>query len=251
MKRIVQDPSRYHRPIGFSAFRDINPTRLRLFAAVAIEFTSLESMVDFALRELLRLPLDDTNVISRINGLGSKIEIIKSITRNSPTLKGEPAELIASCLGEIAVLKTFRDAVIHADIHDPSATMARSPIKHGKPYEVDLRVTTLRALVIRILGMQREMQSVIGVTGHHFDEIDLETNGYLNAAQVINSVIVQRHFRQLREQHKRRKALPKIATLQDERTPPTAPSRVTPEQAQQLVVPSQPRARQASLAPLP
>jgi hypothetical protein len=64
MKRVIRDPSRYYKGVGFDVFKEVNPTRLKLIASVAIEFTSLEAMVDYAVRTLLSL-YDDTEVVSR------------------------------------------------------------------------------------------------------------------------------------------------------------------------------------------
>lgn len=216
MKRVIRDRSRYYHEVAYNALTEINPTRLKLIAAVAIEFTSLEAQIDVVLRDLLRLDWDETDVTSRINGFDGKVAIIKSVTAASPTLSGEPAKLVASTLGEIGTLKTYRDAVIHANIHEPKATMAQTSIKHGKPYEVDISVKTLRALLGRIRGFQMEMSAVFSVTSHHFTEVDLESDNYKDASEVINGRYPQLHLRQLRKRQTMRKSLPVIPKLQEE-----------------------------------
>jgi hypothetical protein len=222
MKRIIRDQTKYFKAKAFNALRDINPTRLKLMAAIAIEFTSLEGLIDFALRTLLKFEIDETEVISRINGFEGKVAIIKSIIRDSATLKGEPATMIAGTLGEISVLKTYRDAVAHADIHEPEAQMARTSIKHGKPYEVDISIRTLRALFGRIVEFQNEMVDALRVIEHHFSEWDLEDAQYADASVVINGQIFQQHLRQLRKRQTRRKSLPIIPKLSEEPPPQLA-----------------------------
>jgi hypothetical protein len=172
-------------------------------------------MIDYALRELLHIDHDDTDVTSRINGFEGKVAIIKSVTKRSTTLRGEPARLIADTLGEISVLKTYRDAVAHAHIHAPDAEMVQTSIKHGKPYEVDISTTTLKALFDRIVGFQMEMVDALRVMQHHFDEFDLETNDYSDPSEVTNGQPFQAHFLQL-QSRSNRKSLPSIPQLAEE-----------------------------------
>jgi hypothetical protein len=216
MKRVAQDVSKYLKAVSFNALKDINPTRLKLFAAAAIEFTSLEHLVDICLQTLIGLQMDEVDVVPRIAGFDAKSEIIKSICRDSETLRGEPATLIAVTLGEIGKLKACRDAVIHANLHHPKATIARTSVKRGKPYEVDLSVNTLRKLVQRIRGIQLEMVSALRMSEHHFSEIDLEMNGYRFAVEVTEHKVFQRSLTRLRARHARRKFLPKIPVFHDQ-----------------------------------
>jgi hypothetical protein len=220
MKRVIRDRSRYYKEVAFNALRDINPTRLKLIASVAIEFTSLEYMVDFAVRDLLHLDWDETDVVSRINGFDGKVGIIKSATQESATLRGEPATLISATLGEIGILKTYRDAVIHANIHEPRATLVRTSIKHGKPYEVDLSIRALRALNGRIFGLQKEMSAVLEIMGHHFTEWDLDLEGYASASAITDSKFFRARLARLRKRHSSRKFLPTIPKLEEERSTP-------------------------------
>jgi len=37
MKRVVQDPSRYFREVSFDALKDMDPKRLLLIGAIAVE----------------------------------------------------------------------------------------------------------------------------------------------------------------------------------------------------------------------
>ena len=217
MKRIVSDRTCYFKEeTKFAALTDIDPERLKLFAAIGIEFTSLEALIDFGVRELLRLRTDETDVVSRINGFDGKVGIFKSVTQSSATLRGEAATRIAHTLGEISKLKTYRDAVAHANIHNPNAEMARTSIKHGKPYEVDISIPTLSALLGRIMGMQKEMVAALSVSAHHFTEWDLEDHDYADASEVTNNPHFQQHLAQFRECQANPKLLPTISPLREE-----------------------------------
>ncbi|HEX3500623.1 MAG TPA: hypothetical protein VHT04_14995, partial [Stellaceae bacterium] len=138
------------------------------------------------------------------------------ICAGSPTLAGEPASLIAETLGEIGVLKTYRDAVVHAKIHDPKAKIARTSIKHGKPYEVDISVPTLKALYQRIMGLQKEMVASLRMIERHFTEDDLETQEYSGPNEVINGPFFQEHLAEFRERRSSRTLLPTIPPLNEE-----------------------------------
>lgn len=216
MKRIIRDKSRYFREEAYNALTDIDPERLKLLAAIAIEYTSLEVMVDLALRDLLRLDWDETDVVSRINGFEGKVAIIKATSQASATLKGEPATLVADTLGEIGVLKTYRDAVAHADIHEPKAEIVRTSTKHGKPYEVDISISTLTVLFNRVMALQVEMTHAFRVLSHHFDHDDLEMGKYSDASEVISGRPFQEHLAQLRDYQSSRRLLPAIPKLPEE-----------------------------------
>jgi hypothetical protein len=159
------------------------------------------------------------------------------------TLKGKPSRLVAECLGEIGIVKGYRDAVIHVDIHAPKAKMARTTIKSGKPYEVDLSLKTLRALVRRIQFLQREMVTAATVIEHHFNEIDLEMNNYPGPESITKGRFLRRKMRDLLRYRQRRVSLPAIPKLREERSTREPNKRLSADEVAEQMVKTSPQVR--------
>ena len=143
--------------------------------------------------------------------MDGKCEIIKAIARESGTIYGEAAGLVAEAVGEVETLKQCRDAVIHARLHDPKADVAHTFSRRGKVYEVFISETALQTLYARILASQKEMQDVIGMLAHHFPHYDLiEHEGDTDPNGVRAGQYFQVNLARLRERQTHRRSLPEI-----------------------------------------
>lgn len=148
--------------------RDVSKRQLANIGAVSIAYNEMEEALDLLLTFALGIwSVTGPQVTSRINGTDGKIAIIRAAVRDVSLIKGatdfagKPSfpDLIDRSLEHegFALLKQYRDAVIHAHKFDVPTAIARTSVKRGKPYEVLMSVEVLKALYTRLVLVRNEL----------------------------------------------------------------------------------------------
>ena len=165
---------------------DVDPERLRLIGAIALDWNFLEDTVDECLHVSVHWPYElRVEIASRINGLEGKFEILKAAVDVYRIL--EPAEkvLIKDTIGAISVLKTFRDAVIHMRLADPKSDIGLTHPKKGGAYEILTSIPALRSLHTHIETVAEEAIFVYRILEpYYFDEWDLAPEGPFDPKEI-------------------------------------------------------------------
>jgi len=145
--------------------RDVAKRQLRNIGAVSIAYNEAEATLDLFLQFALRLwPGVAGEVTSRINGADGKIAIAKKAIADLSRSSGfgvsqHIPDLVTKSLEHdgFALLKQYRDAVIHAHKFDVPTAIARTSTKRGKPYEVLMSATALKGLYDRLVLVRNEL----------------------------------------------------------------------------------------------
>lgn len=152
-----------------NVLRDVSKRQLAHIAAVSIAYNEMEEALDLLLIFSLGIWANvGPQVTSRINGTDGKIAIVKAAVRDMTSLRnvsdfvvGSPdfSELLDKSLEHegFALLKQYRDAVIHAHKFDVPTAIALTSVKRGKPYEVLMTKEALKALYDRLVLVRNEL----------------------------------------------------------------------------------------------
>lgn len=132
--------------IEYDILTEVDPRRLQLIGAIALEWNFIEDMIDECLSNVLGLDAETkADVTSRINGLDGKFEIIKKGVGQSYVMVEQDINDVRACIGNISTLKTYRDAVIHLRLTRPNADIGWTSPKRGA---TDKFLATADALAI-------------------------------------------------------------------------------------------------------
>lgn len=165
MKRKSSEWSKEYSSVGaYDLRKDFGDERLIHVGAICLVWNLLEDSIDVVLVICLELlpPIWD-HVTSRIHGIDGKIAIIKSALKNLRWASGKQYEMIAGSLGAAELYKKYRDAVIHARVHDPSSPYAPSFKNKGDTIEVLVSLDALQNLLQRIRIVQEELGHITHV----------------------------------------------------------------------------------------
>ena len=127
-------------------FNNLSIDQLAYIGAVAMLFNDLETEIDGMCAMCLATNIQPNEVLSRINGLEGKVEIIKHAAKQSGFNETE-MEILCQTLGRgggFLELKGFRDAVVHADID--MTTALPNCAQRGKYGDVLLAIDCLKGL---------------------------------------------------------------------------------------------------------
>lgn len=95
------------------------------------------------------------DVISRINGLERKQNLIKHAIRRYLSFNVPVGDLLCVTIGGINNARQYRDAVMHARMLDPDSVVANTFTKKGTVYEVPVSVEAL-CWLNDLIGLLRE-----------------------------------------------------------------------------------------------
>ncbi|HEV2605197.1 MAG TPA: hypothetical protein VGU24_16215 [Microvirga sp.] len=141
--------------------RDLTTEQLAEIGAITLAYNQVENHIDWMLTQSLRIPVTlHFDLVTRINGIDGKIHLLKQGTKH---LLPEPQrEALADCLGEGAfkLLKGYRDAVMHARVHDALKGIGHGIERRGKQHEVLLTPTALRGLYDHLNAVAKEMSAL-------------------------------------------------------------------------------------------
>jgi hypothetical protein len=204
--------------------KDYTEKQLAGIGSVALAYNDAEIQIDvlFSFAFGLSGP-SSLEVTSRINGIDGKIEIVKTALRE---LNASPEfqTLIASSLGNdgFALLKQYRDAVIHARDLDAVSGIAFTSVKRGKLYEVLLTIKALDGLYERLVLMKLELveASIIATrlsTIRQMDRLARQMHDFLATqhefparTKAKSEQAIQAVMSRYREHQKRRLSLPPL-----------------------------------------
>ncbi|WP_341631882.1 hypothetical protein [Sphingomonas agri] len=120
---------------AFDFLEEVDPDRLRLIAAITLQWNWIESAIDVILTTGLRIDSDIwVEVQSRINGFDGKVAIIKAtLPHNTPA---KMRERIGRTLNACEQFKTVRDHIIHMRLASPDEQVSESFQRRGATKEV-------------------------------------------------------------------------------------------------------------------
>jgi hypothetical protein len=195
----------------FDTFRDVDPERLRYWAAICLEFNyaekTLDECVGLAIRAHTSLFLE---VSSRISSIEAKKDLVKAGVQVAPTLAGEPANLIFDSLSFFFGCKQHRDVIAHSAIFHRNANIGFSYVRQGSTYEVDLSLETLSIVYDHVFQGGLEIASVFRMVEHIWDEWDLAPEGDMEIGAIRNSAGFKRSVSALQSLQAQRRSLREI-----------------------------------------
>lgn len=142
-------------------FDNLSVDQLAYIGAVAMLYNDLEQIIDEMCAKCLTDTIHPQEVLSRINGVEGKIEIVKHASKQWAFDPNEIATL-GETLGESGFLelKRLRDAVVHARVFDMTTSVARTRARKGKVGDVLLAHDALMGLFLRMQEMRVELSSI-------------------------------------------------------------------------------------------
>lgn len=141
------------------AKRSLSKEQLAGIGAVAIAYNYAEQTIDRMLPPALGLTVTTyKGVVTRINGMDGKIEIIKDAALDL----GMPEEMqkfLSVSLGQdnFGLFKKYRDAVIHTKIFDPALGIGELIERRGKHMQVLITAEALDSLYEHIVALTNEI----------------------------------------------------------------------------------------------
>jgi hypothetical protein len=136
---------------SYRVLEAVSAERLWLIGAVCLEWNYIEDMVDGCVGWATHIELDmRRDVISRINGLDGKFELIKKGARLNPVFSPAHVHAISGTIGAIAEYKKYSDAIIHARLFDPKPDIGGTAPNREETHDILLSEATLKALFHRM-----------------------------------------------------------------------------------------------------
>jgi hypothetical protein len=165
-------------------FEDLSSEQLEYVGAVAILYNSVEDQVDSLCAEGLRIPIHNAEVLSRLNGIEGKTELIKIAAKHWGFSEDEQI-FLAEAVGKggFMLLKKWRDAVVHSRVYNSRTSMALVPERRGKFSQVLLSTDALIGLYSRLAWLRAELFWLLRIlerrTRLSRGEIDAQHRGLL------------------------------------------------------------------------
>lgn len=159
---------------SFDVLNDIDPEKLKLFAAVCMTWNYIETVLDSCLGYALKIDVEMFGeVSSRINGIDGKIALIKKALEVG-RVDGSSALSLRKTLNAVEVYKKYRDGVVHVRISSPLLDVADTIQKRGVTDEVLISNEALEALYQRFSFLGNEMIQLFMLL-HHCAMADIAT----------------------------------------------------------------------------
>jgi hypothetical protein len=149
---------------GFRSIKeDVSTDQLAGIGAIVLIYNYAESAINRMLPVALGLSSGVyLSVTTRINGIDGKIEILK-LAAADIGLPQDMRDFLADSLGNsgFSLFKKFRDAIIHARIHDPALGYGEVIESRGKMSQVLLTAEALTILFDHIEALKDELFSFL------------------------------------------------------------------------------------------
>jgi hypothetical protein len=145
---------------------DIPQAQLAGIGAVALSYNYAENTVNRMMFLCMGIPIGMyRDVVTRINGVDGKIEIVKRGAKEQLNLPCEIVEFISVTLGDghFKLLKKYRDAVIHARIVNKVTGVGELLESRGRHTEVLLTKDALMGLYKRLKEIRMELACLLMV----------------------------------------------------------------------------------------
>jgi hypothetical protein len=203
MKRT--SPLRHNGVRSSDPFTNLTTEQLTYIGAVAMLYNDVEAEVNQLCATGLHIPINDDEVLSRINGIEGKYELIKLCAAYWGWTAQERNHL-SEALGKGGFhgLKTWRDAVIHARVFDIKSSVARVAERRGKTAEVLLAPDALKGFYDRLVWMRVEIDTLDTIMAR---KRALHTASYPGRKEQLSQEI-EASWIQAREHQTRRLSLP-------------------------------------------
>lgn len=143
--------------------QDVPQAQLAGIGAIALSYNYAENTINRMLFLAIGMPIAlYRDVISRINGIDGKIEIVKRGAKERLCLSPDIQEFISVTLGDggFKLLKKYRDAVIHARIVNRVTGVGELMESRGKHSEVLLSKAALMGLYQRLEAIRDELAAL-------------------------------------------------------------------------------------------
>jgi hypothetical protein len=145
--------------------KDLSQHQLAAIGAIAMAYNKVEEEIDdlFGAATQLRDPLF-LEVVTRINGMGGKIDVIK-VAANFYGVDDEDKRCLEESLGENVFLrlKGYRDAVIHSNLINAAIGVGIRVNRRAKINDVLSNKEALDALYIHLLALAEELSCAASV----------------------------------------------------------------------------------------
>jgi hypothetical protein len=192
---------------AFDFLTEVDPERLRLIAAITLQWNWIEAAIDVMLAVGLRVETDLwVEVQSRINGFDGKIAIMKAALRasNVPELMREK---VAKTLNACEQFKTIRDHIIHMRLASPDEQVSETFQRRGATKEVYAATEPLRQFY-RMLRAHWDEIHWLGYIHLHITKALLLDQGDPEREQAIEEV--KSDLVQFLESQRKRESLPPL-----------------------------------------
>lgn len=190
---------------SFDFYEEVEPKRLQAIGAISLAWNWLEGALDTAFAVAFDIhPTLWTEVISRINGMDAKLELLRRSARLYEDVS--PSwwiETISKTLNAVGSHKTYRDGVIHVRLVHPDAQVADTPRRKGNLDEVLVSQQALDGLYRRIRLLAQEANLVAS----YFTNRWLTTNGSSEAQQLEAAELLVNGMKQLQDLQRARESL--------------------------------------------
>lgn len=147
---------------------DLTKEQLVNIGLVAMTYNEAEARVGVVLSSLMGFtPEESFEVLSRMGGIEDCVGLIQFKFRVLCAPKSLQT-LVSQTFGSDAKsgfsqLKSYRNCIIHAQVHNASLGIAKTPGKKGKTYDTLLTVEALNAVVIRLEHMINELSELSNI----------------------------------------------------------------------------------------
>lgn len=148
--------------------RDLSQGQLAGIGAVAVAYNYAEAVIDKMLTQVTGVRGDiGVHLMSRINGVDGKIELIK-MKAVELNLADDVRRGLSEALGEggFKLIKGYRDAIIHARVLDSNLELGEVILKRGRRHEILLSEKALFILYDTISLLTKELvdlQSILSI----------------------------------------------------------------------------------------
>jgi hypothetical protein len=219
MKRTT--PQRRHSVRTSDPFKNLSLEQLSYIGAITLLYNDVEAIVNSMCALALRIQIRHEELTSRINGMDGKLALIKLGAGNWGFDAAEMNHLEDVLgAGGFKLMKTWRDAIIHAQVLDARASVGKGNERQGRVYEVLMSLDALKGFYTRLDVMRVELNSIRAVlarkqtlTLEELKEFEFELDDQ-DREQLEQGI--QDDWAQAREHRTQRQSLPPIPEFPEE-----------------------------------
>ncbi len=144
--------------------KDFSAEQLAGIGAVAMAWNEVEYLLDVMLYSALALPpLHWLDVVTRINGIEGKLELLRQCVARNRRIPAEARSIMKQSLDDAALYKTYRNAVIHARIYNFQSGIGQRIERQAKISQVMLMKAALDGFYDRLAMLRQELRGILAI----------------------------------------------------------------------------------------
>lgn len=210
---------------------DLRPEQLSGIGAVAIAWNIVEDIIQDMFNATTGLPHALwLEVSSRINGFDGIVEVIRIAARTRLRMTPDALEILSNSLGDAKEYKSYRDAIIHAQVYNATLGVGITYQRRGRVIQVLLSEQALDGLYDRLVLMRDELMRMLQLAfsiGLYLRQLPITEEP--DVPQLLSGQGAQSLIARSREHQNARRSLPPLPKFPEEALAP-----------QGLVVPARP-----------